>query len=119
MPKRRDRELEAAYPSVVLTTEPTCPLCDRPIEAGDGNEHHLVPVHKGGQSGPTVFVHVFCHSKVHSVFTNAELAKTYNTPEAIRSHPAMAEFIHWLQSKPAGFRTKNRMANDRKAKQRR
>lgn len=120
MPKRRDRELAEHYAKVAVVDEPkVCSICDRVIEPGDGDDHHLIPVHKGGSGGRVEHIHRFCHTKIHSLFTNAELAKSYSTPELIRSHPEMQEFIRWVQGKPSGFYMKNTMATERKRKQRR
>lgn len=94
----------------------TCPLCDRPMEAGDGDRHHLIPRHKGGDKGPTAIIHRFCHTKIHSVFTNSELARSYNTIEALRSHPEIERFITWVKDKPSSFYMKNDEAKGRRKK---
>lgn len=120
MPKRRERELEAHYARIAANDEVIiCSICDRVIADGDGDDHHLIPVHKGGQDGPKEHVHRFCNTKIHSLFTNAELAKSYYTPELLREHPAMREFIAWVSDKPSGFYMKNTMSRGRKQKQRR
>ena len=58
--------------------------------------HHLWPraikCKKGKKPKDTIIVHRYCHDKLHSVFTNKELAKTYNTVEKIVSHPEMSSF---------------------------
>ena len=38
--------------------------------------------------------------------TEAELAREYNTVEALRTHPRLAKFITWVQKRPPGFRSK-------------
>ena len=90
-----------------------CPLCDRMVEQGDGDDHHLIPQQKGGKSGPTVHIHRFCHSKIHATFTNYELAKVYSTIDALRAHPEIVKFIAWVADKPSSFKTKNFRSNDR------
>lgn len=44
-------------------------------------------------------VHRICHSKIHSVFTEAELAFEYNTFAKLREHPEMARFIKWVRKR--------------------
>jgi hypothetical protein len=73
----------------------------------DADRHHLIPRQKGGSKGPTVDLHRFCHTKIHSIFTNKELAKTYNTVEALQAHPEIAKFIEWVATKPSSFYMKN------------
>lgn len=110
---RKQREIIywAAEPAEIR--EPCC-ICDRMIEVGDGDEHHLIPRQKGGRDGPTVHIHRFCHTKIHATFTNYELAKVYSTPEAIRAHPIMADFITWVADKPSDFYMKNAAHNERR-----
>lgn len=77
-----------------------CPLCGRSL--GQKREkHHLVPRLKGGRD--TVTLHPICHRKIHSLFTEAELARTLNTVASLRQHPDIAGFIKWLDGKPADF----------------
>lgn len=77
-----------------------CPLCGRPL--GRRRErHHLVPRLKGGRE--TVELHPICHRKIHSLFTEAELARRYATVDALRSDPRIERFVAWLDGKPADF----------------
>ncbi len=86
---------------------PTCPLCLRPIPADVPQSlHHLIPKLKGGKGGPVVLLHHICHREVHRTFTEAELARQYNTPEAIRTDPRMARFLDWVAKRPPGFASK-------------
>jgi len=89
-----------------------CPLCGRPMMAGPSvDAHHLVPKSEGGRA--TIILHRICHRRIHAEFTEKELRSRYNTPEALRSHPAIADFIRWVARKPpefmkATFRAKSR-----------
>ena len=84
--------------------DPTCPICLRPIPAGVPQSlHHLIPKLKGGKGGPTVLVHHICHKEIHARFTEAELARQFNTPEAIRADPRMERFLTWIAKRPPGF----------------
>ncbi|MEV8466073.1 HNH endonuclease [Fluviibacterium sp. DFM31] len=88
-------------------TEPLCPLCGRPIPKGvPQSRHHLIPKLKGGKGGPTVLLHQICHSEIHATLTEAELARNYNTVEALRGHPRLAKFIGWVARRPPDFRSR-------------
>ncbi len=43
-----------------------------------------------------------CHKNIHTVLTNKELEREYNTVEALQSHPDIMKFIAWLGTKPDG-----------------
>ncbi|MEM6409544.1 MAG: HNH endonuclease [Pseudomonadota bacterium] len=88
-------------------SDPICPLCDRPIPQDVKQSlHHLIPKLKGGKGGPTVLLHHICHKEIHATLSEAELAREFNTPEALRAHPRLAKFISWVQKRPPGFLSK-------------
>lgn len=83
---------------------PACALCGRPIPPDVPQSlHHLVPRLKGGKGGPTVLLHHICHKEIHATLTEAELARSYATPEALRAHPRLAAFVAWVRKRPPGF----------------
>ncbi|WP_292293084.1 HNH endonuclease [Marivita sp.] len=87
---------------------PICPLCQRPIPVGvKQSHHHLVPKLKGGKGGPTVLVHQICHNEVHATLTEAELARDFNTPEALRAHPRLSGFFDWVAKRPPEFHSRS------------
>lgn len=44
-----------------------------------------------------------CHKEIHARFTEAELARHFNTPEAIRADPRMDRFLAWIAKRPPEF----------------
>jgi 5-methylcytosine-specific restriction endonuclease McrA len=51
-----------------------------------------------------------CHSCVHSVLTEKELERDFNTVDSLRSHPEIAHFARWLGNKPPGYQPLSRRA---------
>jgi hypothetical protein len=91
-------------PQPDAASPPLCPLCQRPIPPDVPQSH--APPHpklKGGKGGPTVLMHHICHKEVHAALTEAELARDWNTPEALRRHPRLARFADWVAKRPPGF----------------
>jgi hypothetical protein len=87
-----------------------CPICDREMWVGKFiDKHHFLPKCKGGRE--TKWLHKVCHRKIHSIFTNTELAKEYNNPELVRSHPEIEKFIKWISKKDPNFYDKNTTHN--------
>lgn len=83
----------------------TCWLCGRGFETRI-QWHHPVPKSKKGRV--TVPVHPICHKTIHLHFTNAELARIGDDPDAIRAHPAVAKFVEWIAGKPPDFHAPTR-----------
>jgi hypothetical protein len=50
-----------------------------------------------------VLLHQICHSEIHASLSETELARQYNTIEALRGHPRLARFISWVADRPATF----------------
>lgn len=83
-----------------MNTDP-CPICSRPLGDVMVDRHHLVPKsRKGREQFP---IHRICHRKIHSLFTEKELERTYNTWEALRAHPEIQKFIEWVGKKDPGY----------------
>jgi hypothetical protein len=80
-----------------------CPLCGREIPDHLESRHHLIPRLKGGTKGPIAILHRACHSKIHAVFSESELARTFNTIEQILTHPEMGKFAKWIAKRPIDF----------------
>ncbi len=87
-----------------MTDTKLCPLCGRPL--GQRIErHHVIPKSRGGRE--VVDLHPICHRKIHSIFSNTELARLA-TIDALKSHPEMQTFIRWVQKRPPDFHSRTR-----------
>lgn len=92
-----------------------CSICDRGMVAGiSADEHHWIPQAKGGKKGPKSLIHRMCHSKIHSLWSETELARKFNTPEIIRAAPEMQEFLTFIKSKRPDFYMPTKMHNRRR-----
>jgi hypothetical protein len=85
--------------------EDGCFLCGRPL-GGKVEWHHPVPKSRGGRE--TVAVHPICHRTIHALLTNKELERGYATAEALRGHPEIAKFLHWVGGKDPDFHAPTR-----------
>lgn len=95
-----------------------CPLCSRiMIKNKRISKHHLTPKCEKGKE--TAYLHDICHQKIHSVFTEKELSRKYNTIESLLKHPTIITFIEWVQNKPIDFYDSNRDTNNRSKKRKR
>lgn len=97
------RNLPTSWPPPPRAPD-VCALCERAVP--HLTQHHLVPRSQGRRRGvkvanlPTVMLCPPCHKFLHKTFTNAELASTYPTVEALRAHPDVARFLAWLCKQP-------------------
>ena len=78
--------------------------------------HHLVPRARHGkprtrklhpkreQREQTVGLCRPCHSQVHAVLSERELAEQYNTIDKLAAHPEVAKFAAWIGTKRPGLR---------------
>jgi hypothetical protein len=80
-------------------------MCERVIPEDQRDEHHLVPKSKGGKKTVCLHrcLHRICHEQIHSIFTDAQLAKEFCTIETIVEDPAVRTFVTWVRTKPPGF----------------
>ena len=91
----------------------SCPLCKRPLILGPSvDKHHLIPKSLGGKD--VIEVHKICHQKIHSLFSERELLKNYNTIEKLLTHPDIINFVKWVQKKAPEYVDSNIRANRKK-----
>lgn len=76
------------------------------IEGPSVDRHHLIPKAEGGREA--VWMHRVCHRKVHSLFTEKELARSYSSFEALSKVEALQDFVRWIQRKHPEFMTRHR-----------
>ena len=89
------------------TDSPACPLCGRALVPGPTiNEHHMVPRSHRGRD--TVTMHRICHGKIHTVFSERELAAYYHTVERLLEHEEMRKFVNWVRKKDPEYDDRNR-----------
>lgn len=83
-----------------------CPLCTRQIPRELESRHHLVPKLKGGKTSSDNIVILCrpCHDKVHAVFTEAELARSYASIPLLLADPRIEKFARWISKRPDEFK---------------
>ncbi len=47
-----------------------------------------------------------CHSQIHRIFDNHELANYYHTVERLQAHSEVQTFIKWITKRPVGLRVR-------------
>ena len=94
-----------------------CQLCGRLLGEDRLTRHHLLPRsrsrkmkrrRKGRQElkrsdpGRTVALCGPCHRNVYISIGNTDLARGYDSVEALRDHPGVRRFTEWVKDKPHG-----------------
>ena len=97
-----------------------CELCGR--EDIVLTRHHLIPQSRHNKArtkryfsrdemkGDIAMLCRPCHSQVHALFSNHELANYYHTVERLQSHSELAKFIQWVKKRPVGQKIRVRSA---------
>jgi hypothetical protein len=68
------------------------------------SDHHLVPKSRGGRVTETICSS--CHDAIHRTFTNKELERTFNTVEALLSHPTFAGTVAFIRKQDPRRKTR-------------
>jgi 5-methylcytosine-specific restriction protein A len=75
--------------------ESQCALCERNVR--HVSRHHLVPREEGGRHGPVADLCQPCHSTVHLLLSNRDLARKYPSIEALRGAEELQKYLHWVR----------------------
>ncbi|MEQ9488050.1 MAG: HNH endonuclease [Alphaproteobacteria bacterium] len=79
-----------------------CPICGRPmIDGASVDRHHWIPKKEGGAEWS--HLHRICHKKLHSLFSEKELAASFSTPKALQEQPDIRTFVSWVRKQPAEY----------------
>ena len=109
-----------AKPGPVLTAKESinikllvnkCELCLR--EDLQYTVHHLIPRAKGGNHGPKALLCQTCHRQVHTLFTEATLAKDLYSIELLKSNAKVNKFVKWIRKQKRTHNFKVRKARIR------
>jgi hypothetical protein len=95
-----------------------CDICGREMSEHNSNKHHLIPQLKGGKNGETVRLHLICHGKIHSIWSEGEIRDNYYTIDLVMTDDRMKKFAKWVSKKDPDFTDGNRLANNHKRKRR-
>ena len=74
-----------------------CSLCRRLVPADLITRHHLTPREKGGAAEDRTGLCRPCHKQLHAIFSNAELAKLYDSIESLRKASKLQPFLKWIR----------------------
>jgi len=96
-----------------------CDVCGQQMSNDNSNIHHLIPQLKGGRTGPTIRLHTYCHSKIHSIWNENELRDVYNDMSIIMDDDRMKSFAKWVRKQKDGIKISNKMTNTHKRKRKR
>lgn len=91
-----------------MKSKHTCELCGRQGLAT--TKHHLIPrkVHKNKwfrknftreEMNHTIDLCRPCHRQIHLFFSHKELARRYNSLEALMEEERVQRYIHWIQKR--------------------
>jgi 5-methylcytosine-specific restriction protein A len=59
--------------------------------------HHLLPKEEGGEAVHRLPFCKPCHKQVHAMFSNKQLATSYESIEKLRTAPELATFLAWIR----------------------
>ncbi len=91
-----------------------CELCGRTMPGL--TQHHLIPrtrhrnkrvqkqFARAEMLTRILWVCRPCHSHIHTVLSEKELAQHFYTRTALLQHPDIQRFVEWIRKRPAGFK---------------
>lgn len=81
-----------------MTQDHICELCNRSVSIL--TKHHLIPLEKGGKKLDTIHLCPTCHTAIHSLFTNRELASRFNSLERIKNDFKIIKYLKFIENIP-------------------
>lgn len=75
-----------------------CELCNRNVSII--TKHHLIPLEKGGKSFDIIYICPTCHTAIHALFTNRELASRYNSLERLLRDEKIIKYLKFIEKIP-------------------
>lgn len=99
-------------PARVEPTHDVCSLCQREVPIALITLHHLTPRQKGGRAEDRTPLCRPCHKQLHATFSNNDLAKSYDSVEALRNAPLLAPFLKWIRKQAPDRNFKTRIRTD-------
>ena len=91
---------------------PACSLCQRQVPAELITQHHLKPREKGGKAEHRTPLCRPCHKQLHALFSNADLARLYDSIEALRQAPVLQPFLKWIRKQKSDRVFQTRLASN-------
>lgn len=101
-----------------IEADSACKLCARtelPL-----TRHHLIPLARHNKArtqrrfsreemkADIAMLCRPCHSQIHRLFDNHELARYYHSVERLQGHSEVQKFINWVKKRPAGLKIRVR-----------
>ncbi len=75
-----------------------------------------MPKSRGGKVTETICRD--CHRGIHAIFSNKELERTYNTPEALLAHEAFRKMVDFIAKQDPGGKVRMRLTKVRRGQRR-
>jgi hypothetical protein len=86
-------------------------LCQRHVPVSLITQHHLKPREKGGAAEHRTPLCRPCHKQLHALFSNDDLARLYDSIEALRHAPILQPFLKWIRKQKPDRVFLTRLAN--------
>lgn len=102
----------------ITSTDGSCELCQR--TGLDLTRHHLIPVSRHNKArtkrsfsreemtSDIAMLCRPCHSQIHRLFENQELASYYHTIARLQDHSEVQKFIQWVKKRPPSLKIRVR-----------
>ncbi|MEG1004519.1 MAG: HNH endonuclease [Clostridium sp.] len=75
-----------------------CELCNR--EVPRITEHHLIPKARGGKYYDTAMFCTMCHTQIHALYSNRELAARLFSLPRLKSDENIKKYLNFITKMP-------------------